>query len=127
MGTNYAFHTNWNITLLAVDLTSLVGVEFTCRKNKLYLSIFEMNDVMLLVLELVHMFINTVHTQTELTAIAELLGRFSVTKVTDVDILCLGPGGGHSPIDAGNKLLIVIYKDMIVNLLSAAGMDIDVK
>jgi hypothetical protein len=96
MGANYAFHTNWDITLLALGLTFLVRVEFTGRENKLYFSIFEMNDVMLLVLELVHVFTNTVHTQTELTAITELLGRLSVTKVTDVDILCLGIGRGHS-------------------------------
>jgi hypothetical protein len=70
-------------------------VEFTRRKYKLYLSIFEMNDVMLLVLELVHVFTNTVHTQTELAAITELLGRLTVTKVTDEDILCLGVGRGY--------------------------------
>jgi hypothetical protein len=95
MGANYAFHTNWDITLLALGLTFLVRVEFTRRKYKLYLSIFEMNDVMLLVLELVDVFTNTVHTQTELTAIAELLGRLTVTKVTDEDILCLGVERGH--------------------------------
>ena len=103
MGTKYAFQANWNITLLAVGLTSLVGVKFTHRKNQLYLSVFEMSDVMLLVLELAHVFTNTVHTQTELTVIAKLLGRLSVTKVTDVDILCLGPGGGHCPMQAGNN------------------------
>ena len=95
MRTYYTFQANWNITLLAVNFTSLVGVKFTLRKNKLYLSVFEMNDVMLLVLELVHVFTNTVHTQTELTVIAELLGRLSVTKVTDEDVLCLGVRRGH--------------------------------
>jgi hypothetical protein len=81
--------------LLAAGLTSLTGVKFTLRKNQLYLSVFEMNDVMLLILELVHVFTNTVHTQTELTVIAELLGRFYVTKVTEDDILCLGVRRGH--------------------------------
>jgi hypothetical protein len=99
MGTKHAFQANWDIALLAVGLTSLVGVKLTLRKSQL--SIFEMNDVMLLVLELVHMFINTVHTQTELAAIAELLGRLSVTKVTDEDVLCLGIGRGHCPTEPG--------------------------
>jgi hypothetical protein len=95
MGTKHAFKANWDITLLAVGLTFLVRVEFTGGKNKLYLSVFEMNDIMLLVLEFVHVFTNTVHTQTELTVIAELLGRFYVTKVTDEDVLRLGVRGCH--------------------------------
>jgi hypothetical protein len=81
-----------------VGLTSLVGVKFTLRKS--HLSIFEMNDVMWLVLELVHMFTNTFHTQTELTAITILLGRLD-TKVARDDILCLGVGCGHSEVEAG--------------------------
>jgi hypothetical protein len=72
MGTYYTLQANWDITLLAVNFTSLVGVKFTLRKS--HLSIFEMNDVMLLVLELCDVFTNAVHTQTELTVIAELLG-----------------------------------------------------
>jgi hypothetical protein len=96
MGTKQALEANWDITLLALNLTSLAGVKLAFGKNKLYLSVFEMYDVMLLVLELVHVFTNTVHTQTELTVIAELLGRLSDTKVTDVDILCLGVRRGHN-------------------------------
>jgi hypothetical protein len=103
MGTKHAFQANWDITFLAVDLTSLVGVKLTLRKS-LDLSIFEMNDVMWLVLELVHMFTNTVHTQTELTAIAILPGRFD-TKVTGDDILCLGVGCGHSSVEAAIKYI----------------------
>jgi hypothetical protein len=100
MGTKNAFQANWNITLPAVALTSLVGVKITLRKC--HLSIFEMNDVMWLVLELIHMFTNTVHTQTELTTVTILPGRF-VTKVTDDDILCLGVGCGHGAGEAGKK------------------------
>jgi hypothetical protein len=74
MGTNYTFQANWDIALLAVNFTSLVGVKFTLWKSKLFLSIFKMNDVMLLIFELHDMFTNTVHTQTDLTDIAELLG-----------------------------------------------------
>jgi hypothetical protein len=93
MGTKYTLKANWDITLLAVGLTSLVRVEFTGRKNQLYLSVLEIYDVMLLVFELVYVFTNTVHTQTELTVIAELLGRLYVTKVTEDDLL--GPSGGR--------------------------------
>jgi hypothetical protein len=100
MGTKHAFQANWNIALLAVGLTSLVGVKLTLRKC--HLSIFEMNDVMWLVLELVHVFTNTVHTQTELTAVTILPGRV-VTKVTGDDILCLGVGCGHPAVEAANK------------------------
>jgi hypothetical protein len=95
MGTYYTLHANWNITLLAMALTSLVGMKFTLRKS--HLSIFETNNVMWLVLELVHMFTNTVHTQTELTAVTILLGRLD-TKVTGDDILCLGVGCGHGVV-----------------------------
>jgi hypothetical protein len=90
MGTKYTFQTNWDITLLAVGLAFLVSVEFTSKVNRLQLSVFKMYDVMLLVLELVHVFTNTVHTQTELTVIAKLLDRLSVTKVANYDVLCLG-------------------------------------
>jgi hypothetical protein len=79
-----------------------------------------MNDVMWLVLELVHMFTNTVHTQTELTAITKLPGR-PVTKVTGDDILCLGVGCGHSAVVAGMNFFLNsfnFHKDMIVSLLS---------
>jgi hypothetical protein len=100
-----------DITVLAVGLAFLVRMEFTRRKNKLYLSIFEMNDVMLLVLELVHVFTNTVHTQTELTVIAELLGRFYVTMVTENYLLGPRGGRGHSLTGSGIKLLsIFIYR-----------------
>jgi hypothetical protein len=58
-----------------------------------------MNDVMLLVLQLDNMFTNTVHTQTELTAITILLDRLD-TKVSRDDILCLGIGCGHSAVEA---------------------------
>jgi hypothetical protein len=106
MGTKHAFQANWNITLLAVGLTSLVGVKFTLRKS--HLSIFEMNNVMLLVLELVHVFINTVHTQTELAGIAELLGRL-VTKVTGDENLGLWVRRGHCSTKPGiNRMLLYI-------------------
>jgi hypothetical protein len=96
MRAKHAFQANRDITFLAVCLTSLVGVKFTPGKSQL--SVFEMNDVMWLVLELVHVFTNTVHTQTELAVIAELLGRL-VTKVTGDEILCQGIGRGHCPTE----------------------------
>jgi hypothetical protein len=113
MRTKHALHANWNITLLAMALTSLVGVKFTLRKC--HLSVFEMNDVMWLVFELVHVFTNTVHTQTELTAVTILPGRL-VTKVTGDDILCLGVGCGHSAVEAG--IIQNIFMNKEVNMKS---------
>jgi hypothetical protein len=98
MGTKHAFQANWDITSLAIGLTSLVGVKFTLGKR--HLSIFEVNDIMLLVLEFVHVYINTVHTQTELTIIAKLLARL-VAKITGDENLGLGVGRGHCSTKPG--------------------------
>jgi hypothetical protein len=44
MGTNYTLQANWDITLLAVGLTSLIRVNFTL--GKILFFVFERNDVM---------------------------------------------------------------------------------
>jgi hypothetical protein len=100
MRTKHALQANWNITFLAVGLTSLVGVKFTLRKS--HLSVFEMNNVVLLVLEFVHVLINTVHTQTDLAVIAELLAR-PVAKVTGDENLGLGVRRGHCSTKPGRN------------------------
>jgi hypothetical protein len=55
----------------------------------------EGDDVMRLRLESVHVFTDTGNTETELAAIAELLGGF-ITKVTLDNLLCPRDWSGHS-------------------------------
>jgi hypothetical protein len=92
MRTNYTFQTNWDITLLAVGLTSLVGVKFTLRKS--HFSVFERNDVMRQGVERLYVFVDTLCTQTDLTVVTELPG-WRHTEFTQDDLLCLGRGHGH--------------------------------
>jgi hypothetical protein len=44
MGTNYASKANWNITMLAMNLTYLIGVNLTFRK--IDVSVLEWNNIM---------------------------------------------------------------------------------
>jgi hypothetical protein len=92
MGTNDAFRANWNITLFAVNLTSLFGVMFTLGER--HFSVLEMNNIVLLVLKLVHMFTDACHTQIDLAVVAELLSG-AITEVTGDYLLCPGTGRGH--------------------------------
>jgi hypothetical protein len=75
MGTRNALNANWDITLLTVSLTSLVGMRCTLREHQLDCALCEGNDVMLHGLEAVDVFVDAVCTQTDLAAIAELLDR----------------------------------------------------
>jgi hypothetical protein len=60
MGTKHALQTNWDITLLAAGLASLVGVKFTLRKS--HFSVFERNDVMWQSVKRLHVFVDTLCT-----------------------------------------------------------------
>jgi hypothetical protein len=75
LGTCDALYTDWDITLLTVSLTSLVGMRCTLREHQLDCALCEGNDVMFHGLEALDMFVDAVFTQTDLAAIAELLDR----------------------------------------------------
>jgi hypothetical protein len=75
-GTGNTFHADWDITLLTVSLTSLVGMRCTLKEHQLDCALCEGNNVMLHRLEAVDVFGDAVFTKTNSAVVAKLLGRF---------------------------------------------------